>query len=111
MPRYGLLIDYEFCIGCHTCEVACKQEKNLDVGSWGIKISQTGPFQGAGDQWTFDYIPVPTELCDLCHDRVKDGLQPACVKHCQTGVMKYGTIKELAEYMALKPKTVMFAPK
>ena len=62
------------------------------------------------DKWTFDYVPVPTDLCDLCKDRVKSGLQPACVKHCQAGVMKYGRIKELAEYMELKPKTVLFTP-
>lgn len=24
--------------------------------------------------------------------------------------MKFGTVKELAQYMALKPKTVLFAP-
>ncbi|MFC1640021.1 4Fe-4S binding protein [Gemmatimonadota bacterium] len=22
-PEYGLLIDYEYCTGCHACEVAC----------------------------------------------------------------------------------------
>ncbi len=43
-------------------------------------------------------------------DRVKGALQPACVKHCQAGVMKYGRIKELVEYMELKPKTVLFTP-
>ena len=24
MPKYALLIDYEYCTGCHSCEVACK---------------------------------------------------------------------------------------
>ena len=24
MAQQGLLIDYEFCTGCHTCEMACK---------------------------------------------------------------------------------------
>ena len=110
MAKFGLLIDYEFCTGCHTCEIACKQEHSLPEGQWGIKIIQSGPMQYAPDKWTFDYIPVPTDLCDLCRDRVKGGLQPACVKHCQSGVMKYGTTKELSEYMELKSKTVLFAP-
>ncbi|RLF04803.1 MAG: oxidoreductase, partial [Thermoprotei archaeon] len=35
MPKYGLLIDYEYCTGCHTCEVACKQEHNLQPDQWG----------------------------------------------------------------------------
>ena len=110
MSRKGLLIDYEYCIGCHTCEVACKQEHDIDIGQWGIKICQSGPMQYDEEKWTYDYIPVPTDLCDLCKDRVNGDLQPACVKHCQAGVMKYGSVKELAEYMVLKPKTVLFAP-
>ncbi len=110
MARFGLLIDYEFCTGCHTCEIACKQEHNLPEGQWGIRILQSGPMKYAEDKWTYDYIPVPTDICDLCRERVKSGLQPACVKHCQAGVMKYGTIKELSEYMELKSKTVLFAP-
>ncbi|MBT4513182.1 MAG: 4Fe-4S binding protein [Chloroflexi bacterium] len=110
MSKYGLLIDYEYCTGCHTCEIACKQEHELPVGQWGIKISQSGPMRYADDKWTFDYIPVPTDLCDLCRDRITEGLQPSCVKHCQAGVMKYGTIKELAKYMEFKSKTVLFVP-
>ena len=30
MSQHGLLIDYEFCTGCHACEVACKVEKGLE---------------------------------------------------------------------------------
>ena len=33
MPKYGLLIDYEFCVGCHACEIACKQEHNRPRGN------------------------------------------------------------------------------
>ena len=111
MPRYGLLIDYEFCTGCHTCELACKQEHDLPVGKCGIKVMQSGPMELGPDRWSFDYIPFPNELCDLCHNRVKKGRQPSCVTHCQEGVMKFGTVDELAEFMALKPKTVLFAPR
>ena len=33
--KYGMLIDYEFCTGCKTCIVACKQEYNHKAGSVG----------------------------------------------------------------------------
>jgi len=110
MPRYGLLIEYEFCIGCHSCEIACKQEHDLPIGKWGIKITHSEPMRLEGDKWSYDYIPVPTQLCDLCSNRVKKRSQPACVKHCQAGVMKYGTLDELTKFMEIKPKTVLFVP-
>lgn len=31
--RNGLLIDYEFCTGCQSCEIACKQEHGFSVGA------------------------------------------------------------------------------
>ena len=29
MAQHGLLIDYEFCTGCHACVMACKVEMGL----------------------------------------------------------------------------------
>lgn len=110
MSRNGLLIDYEFCTGCHSCEVACKQEQRLPVGKWGIRLTQVGPWQVTADRWEYNYIPIPTELCDLCGARVAEGKKPACVQHCQAQVMEYGPVEELAAKMAAKGKMVLFAP-
>ncbi len=33
--------------------------------------------------------------CDMCDDRVRNGLVPACVKTCPTGAMNFGDIKEM----------------
>ena len=38
MAKKGLLINYEYCTGCHTCEVACKQEHGYPAGRWGIMV-------------------------------------------------------------------------
>ena len=111
MLKYGLLINYEFCTGCHTCEIACKQEHGFDAGKCGVKIMQVGPIEMGPDKWSLNYFPIPLELCDLCDVRVGKGRQPACVTHCQAGVMKYGTVEELAKFMELKSKTVLFAPR
>ncbi|HEY3426336.1 MAG TPA: 4Fe-4S dicluster domain-containing protein [Negativicutes bacterium] len=108
--RYGLLIDYEFCTGCHSCETACKVEQKLSVGQWGIKLAQDGPRRLETGKWEYTYVPIPTSLCDLCENRIKEGKQPTCVQHCQAGVMSFGTVDDLAKNMADKPKTVLFAP-
>lgn len=110
MARYGLLIDYEFCTGCHSCEVACQVEKALPLGQWGIKIAEIGPWK-FGDKWQYAYIPVPTEQCDLCGERIAAGKQPTCVHHCQANVMKFGPVEKLAMEMENKSHMVLFAPR
>ena len=67
MTQHGLLIDYEFCTGCHACEVACKVEKNLGEGEFGIKLAEIGPWKLDGaKKWEWDFLPMPTQRCDLC---------------------------------------------
>lgn len=106
--EYGLLIDYEFCTDCHSCEVACKKELNLPTGQNGIKVLEYGPIKTPDGKWEWTYLPLPTDLCTLCEDRTAKGKLPTCVHHCQAGIMYYGTIKELAAKAAEKPKMVLF---
>jgi Fe-S-cluster-containing dehydrogenase component len=110
MPKKALMIDYEFCSGCHSCEVACKQEHNYPVGKGGIHLNEINTILPNG-RLRIDYIPFPTAYCDLCAARTGKGEQPACVKHCQAQVMTYGTVAELAEIMEKNSHYVMFTPK
>lgn len=114
--KYALLIDYEFCSGCETCVVACKEEHDLPVGKWGIRVLDDGPWQknDSGDQgncFNWNKIPVPTDLCDLCEERIAVGKRPTCVHHCQADVIRFGTLEEMAKEMARKPKQVLWAVK
>lgn len=94
--EYGLLVDYEYCSGCQACVTACKMEHNMPTGDFGIKILQDGPRESSDGVWEFNYLPMPTHLCDLCADRLDAGKLPICVHHCQSGCMAYGPIEELA---------------
>jgi len=109
MARNGLLIDYEYCTGCHTCEVACQQEHGYPAGKWGIKITEY--VMETFDKVAIDYVPFPTDLCDLCIKRTAKGELPACVKHCQSACMYYGKVTDLVKTMDKKPKTVLYAPR
>lgn len=109
MASCGLLINYEYCCGCHTCEVACRKEHGYDLGQWGIKLSQTGPFKIEGTKRVvYDFVPIPTDLCDLCAGRTVKGKLPSCVHHCQTGCMDYGTVEELARKADGSRKQALF---
>ena len=105
----GLLINYNFCTGCHSCEMACKVEHGYQEGEWGIKLTQQGPDLVKEDTWEFNVIPTPTDRCDLCADRVREGRLPTCVHHCQGLCMQYGPVDELAKQMT-SSHMVLFVP-
>ena len=75
----------------------------LDDGLW--------PIDEEEGIWNWNHIPVPTDLCDLCADRVSRGREPSCVHHCLAQVMKFGPIDELMEDLDGKPKQVLFVPR
>jgi Fe-S-cluster-containing dehydrogenase component len=109
-PEFGLLIDYEYCTGCHTCQVACAQEYGWPAGMGGIRVSEVVQ-QLPNDKAYLTYLPFPTELCILCRPRTRKGLLPACVQHCMAGCMQYGRIEDLAQEMKKKPRMVLWVPK
>lgn len=96
----GLLYDMEYCTGCFSCTVACKQEHGYDADTWGKKvIEQIYTFPNGHVQ--VDNVPFPTRLCDLCAERIASGEddKPACVKACQGSIIYYGETGELVEKM------------
>lgn len=110
MSNKALLINYRYCTGCHTCEVACQMEHNLPTDQWGIKLATVGPWEIRTDVYEFDNVPIPTDQCNLCAERTANGKEPTCVKHCWSKVIKYGTVEELAPLMEGNPKMVLFTP-
>ncbi|MCE5253838.1 MAG: 4Fe-4S binding protein [Actinomycetia bacterium] len=109
MAKKGLLIHYDYCTGCMACVVACKQEHDYPAGRWGIMVKDfTRETEG---RVQVDFLPFPTDLCDLCGRRTAAGERPACVKHCMAGCMTYGEVGELARIMETMPRSVLFAPR
>ncbi len=109
MSRNGLLIEYEYCTGCHACEVACKQEHNYGGGVCGIRVDElvtAGP-----DKVQVDNVPILTRFCDLCAARTLAHEEPTCVKHCQASCLLYGPITELVKEMEKRPRSSIYAPK
>ncbi|OGA18942.1 MAG: hypothetical protein A3I01_08475 [Betaproteobacteria bacterium RIFCSPLOWO2_02_FULL_65_24] len=110
MARKGLLIEYEYCNGCMSCVVACKQEHQYPVGKGGIQLSEVVT-ELPGSKLRMDFVPFVTAYCDLCAKRVKDGERPACVKACQAATMFYGTVTQMAKLMEDKPRSCLYAPR
>jgi Fe-S-cluster-containing dehydrogenase component len=105
--KYGLYIDFDWCSGCHACEMACKQENNLKADQWGIKVIER-TYESNG-KLVIEYIPIPTELCGFCMSRLANNELPACVHHCMTDCMAFGPIEEMTKLAAEKKKSVVWS--
>jgi Fe-S-cluster-containing dehydrogenase component len=74
MARKTLVIDLDRCIGCKSCEVACKQENEVVLGSAWNKVITRGP-TGTYPDIEMYYFPAVCQQCE----------KPECVKVCPTG--------------------------
>ncbi len=112
MAKKGILVDMNYCTGCHACEIACKQENQFKVGTWGIKITEMIMETPDSDKVHFDYIPYFSQNCNLCASRIASGEddKPACCKHCGTFSLHYGDIAELSKKMETMPRAVLYSP-
>ena len=74
-PKDGIVfVDEDKCIGCRQCMYACP---------WGVP------------QWNPETRKVVK--CDLCKDRIDEGLQPACVTKCITGCLYLDNKEDMPE--------------
>lgn len=104
----AILIDYRFCTGCHTCEVACQKHLGLAAEQFGIKLTQIGPDQIDERTWQYEFVPVPTDRCDRCAERTSKGKMPACVQNCQAHCMEVGPAEKLVGSMTESGKYALY---
>ncbi|NPV43718.1 MAG: 4Fe-4S dicluster domain-containing protein [Firmicutes bacterium] len=58
-----MVIDIDRCWGCKACEVACKQEQELETGPFPVKVIEIGPRRIQGSLHR-DFVPVMCQHCD-----------------------------------------------
>lgn len=74
MKRNVLVVDLDKCIGCKGCQIACKMENNVPLGSARSRVLVIGP-TGSYPNLEMYFMPV---MCQQCEN-------PACVNVCPTG--------------------------
>jgi Fe-S-cluster-containing dehydrogenase component len=106
MGTLSLVVFQKDCMGCHACEVACKQEHGLGVGPRLIKVVEKAPFyipiychhctrppckaacpSEAISRNDLGIVLINTELCIGCK---------ACVEACPFGAMQFDEDTEIA---------------
>ena len=96
---YAMIVNYEYCTNCRSCEISCRKEKGIPLDQWGIKVQQLGPAQ-FDDAIEWDYVPVPSSLCDMCVERIQGGKKPACELHCLSDVIRIVPLEDAGRTMA-----------
>lgn len=150
-----LFVDVDECIGCRSCETACKQENDVSPGiRWRQVIDAEREINGQirmvslpiycqhcseppcikvcprsaiskrpedgivivheerciGCRFCMWVCPVgaiqimegKAEKCTLCLERLKKGLEPACVEACPVKASHVGRVEEMSEMMREK---------
>lgn len=83
MTQYAFYFDGTRCTGCKTCEFACKDYKDLDVGIAYRKVYEVtlGDTKKEGGSIVTTCVSYPLSMsCNHCDN-------PACTKVCPTGAM------------------------
>jgi len=81
--QLGFLIEQNRCMGCKTCQIACKDFNDLEIGlNFRIVIEhEGGDYFSEGEGLNNTVFAFWLSLaCNHCAD-------PACVKNCPTGAM------------------------
>ena len=79
-----LMADLDRCVGCHACEIACKQlNETSEGGTSCIRVLKVGP-DFVGEKLAMDFIPQVSDNCSACLQEVEDDSEPFCVSVCPT---------------------------
>ena len=90
-PNGVVLIDYNWCIGCRMCQLACPyQARHFNWGEPNLPPEEMNPkTHYFGNRPRMRGV---MEKCTFCLQRTREGRNPACLEACPVGARKFGNL-------------------
>mgnify|MGYP000582625473 FL=1 len=90
-PNGIIVIDYNWCIGCRMCQLACPYwARHFNWGEPVLPSEEMNPkTHYLGNRPRMRGV---MEKCIFCLQRVREGRYPACVEACPVGARKFGNL-------------------
>ena len=94
-----VMMDWERCIGCRYCMIACPY--NMRVFNW--SVPEQVPANEGTDTGDVYHVGSPAkpprpkgvvEKCDFCYQRVDNGMQPFCIEVCPARARFFGDLND-----------------
>ncbi len=97
MADTTILVNLQRCTGCWTCSLACKVGNDLDDKAFWQTVRTLGSGEGIDRPdgvWPdlhMTWLPVWSQNCIKCPDRLKEDKLPYCVNSCPVGALSFGS--------------------
>jgi len=90
-------VDKQRCVGCRACIVACPYQNRFYLESVVLfkNYYPDGPTPFERMKRA-NMVRGTVDKCDFCIDRLREGLEPACVVACPTEARKFGDLNDPA---------------
>jgi Fe-S-cluster-containing dehydrogenase component len=92
-PDGIVVVDYDKCMGCRYCEIACPYDARKLLEKFEPYYPERGltPYEEMMHQKHQEGV---AEKCDFCAERVTRGEKPACVQTCVPGARYFGDLDD-----------------
>lgn len=107
MSDIGVLLNIDRCLGCFTCQTACRDTNGFDYDERWMEVVRRDPRPVDGKLRQYHLVAPNLDKCAECY--MRDG-EPKCESLCVAGALHVGPVESLLP-LRERSNVVLYAPK